>query len=123
MNFGGVWHSDTSYLDAPPMGSMLLAREVPPYGGDTLFANQYLAYERDSPDRHIYVDGEIFSMAGESGSLTSQPRSGFRSAATIHRARAGGTCCTARACRMRERPSKFVCPTKVRQGTLRVRSP
>ena len=45
INFGGVWHSDTAYLDIPPMASMLLAREVPPAGGDTLFASMYLAYE------------------------------------------------------------------------------
>ena len=45
INFGGVWHSDTAYLDVPPMASMLLAREVPPAGGDTLFANMYLAYD------------------------------------------------------------------------------
>jgi taurine dioxygenase len=44
-NFGGVWHSDTTYLEHPPMGSILLARELPPYGGDTLFANQYMAFE------------------------------------------------------------------------------
>jgi taurine dioxygenase len=45
VNFGGVWHSDTTYLEVPPMASLLYAVETPPYGGDTLFANQYLAYE------------------------------------------------------------------------------
>ena len=45
INFGGIWHSDTAYLAVPPMASMLLAREVPPRGGDTLFANMYMAYE------------------------------------------------------------------------------
>ncbi len=56
-NFGGIWHSDTSYLDQPPMGSVLLARELPPYGGDTLFANQYLAYEALSDGLRHTLDG------------------------------------------------------------------
>ena len=45
VNFGGVWHSDTAYLESPPKASQLYAIEVPPHGGDTIFANQYIAYE------------------------------------------------------------------------------
>jgi taurine dioxygenase len=57
MNFGGVWHSDTAYLEQPPMASMLYALETPPYGGDTLFANQYLAYETLSEGLKQTLDG------------------------------------------------------------------
>ena len=42
---GEDWHADTTMVEAPPMGAILYAIEVPPYGGDTCFANQYLAYE------------------------------------------------------------------------------
>jgi len=59
VNFGGLWHSDTTYLEKPPMGTMLVAREVPPYGGDTLFANMYLAYETLSPGLRQLLDGLV----------------------------------------------------------------
>jgi len=56
-NFGGIWHSDTAYLESPPMASMLVAREVPPFGGDTLFASQYVAYDALSPGMKRMLDG------------------------------------------------------------------
>jgi len=56
-NFGGIWHSDTTYLEIPPMGTLLVAREVPPVGGDTLFANMYLAYETLSDGMKRLLEG------------------------------------------------------------------
>src|SRR4051794_15475389 len=51
---GEDWHTDATMVEEPPMGAILYAIETPPYGGDTLFANQYLAYETLSPGmRHM----------------------------------------------------------------------
>jgi taurine dioxygenase len=70
VNFGGVWHSDTTYLERPPMGSLLLAREVPPYGGDTIFANQVLAYEALSPGLRALLDGLVAVNASAKADVT-----------------------------------------------------
>ncbi len=59
MNFGGLWHSDTAYLEQPPMATMLIAREVPAFGGDTLFANMYLAYETLSEGMRRVLEGLV----------------------------------------------------------------
>ena len=64
VNFGGVWHSDTTYLPEPPMATLLVAREVPAAGGDTIFANQYLAYDALS-------DGMKRVLAGQRGVASS----------------------------------------------------
>jgi taurine dioxygenase len=43
--FAEAWHSDWSFLDTPPAGTLLYGKVIPPVGGDTLFANQYAAYD------------------------------------------------------------------------------
>jgi taurine dioxygenase len=45
LNFANAWHSDLSYLPEPPSFTLLYAHEVPDFGGDTVFQNQYLAFE------------------------------------------------------------------------------
>ncbi len=54
---GEFWHADTTMMPVPPMGAILHALEVPSHGGDTLFANQYLAYETLSDGMKHLLDG------------------------------------------------------------------
>ena len=45
LNFANAWHSDLSYLPAPPSFTLLYSLDAPPHGGDTIWANQYMAFE------------------------------------------------------------------------------
>jgi len=56
VNFGGNWHSDTTYLPQPPFGTLLYAVETPTHGGDTLFANTRAAYDALSGGMRAVVD-------------------------------------------------------------------
>ena len=56
-NIGGAWHTDHSYDQAPALGSMLYAKEVPESGGDTMFANMYRACEALSPGLRETLEG------------------------------------------------------------------
>jgi taurine dioxygenase len=56
-NFGNTWHSDGTYLPRPPLATLLYAVETPTQGGDTMFANQYRAYETLSPGMRRLLDG------------------------------------------------------------------
>jgi taurine dioxygenase len=47
--FAETWHSDWSFLPSPPQATLLYGNVIPPVGGDTLFANQYAAWDALSP--------------------------------------------------------------------------
>ena len=55
--FGGAWHSDWSFQSCPPSYTLLYAKEVPQCGGDTVFTNQYLAFEMLSTGMQRLLEG------------------------------------------------------------------
>ena len=54
---GQYWHSDLSYMNKPSLGSLLLCHEMPDVGGDTMWANMYLAYETLSETLRRFIEG------------------------------------------------------------------
>jgi len=56
VNFGGNWHSDTTYLAQPPLATLLYALETPVHGGDTLFSSSYAAYDALSEGMRALLD-------------------------------------------------------------------
>lgn len=64
-NFGGAWHSDSSYLPTPPLGTLLHAVETPSHGGDTLFTSTYAAYDALSEGMKKLIDPLIGVFSAE----------------------------------------------------------
>lgn len=85
-NIGGAWHTDHSYDQIPAMGSILVARELPPRGGDTLFAHMGAAYDSLPDDLkeeieglkayhtadHVYEEGGIYAQTDMGSELRGQ---------------------------------------------------
>jgi taurine dioxygenase len=56
-NIGGGWHADQTYYEKPPFGAVLVARELPEFGGDTLFSSMAAAYDALSEGMRATLDG------------------------------------------------------------------
>ena len=88
-NIGGGWHTDHSYDQIPALGSVLYAREVPPAGGDTMFASMYAAYDALSDGlkrtlgglRAVHSSRHVFGKSAQRGG-DQQDRIGNADAAT-----------------------------------------
>ncbi len=85
-NIGGAWHTDHSYDQVPAMGSVLVARELPPSGGDTMWAHMGAAYDALPDDLkqriegleayhtadHVYEEGGLYAQTDMGDKLRGQ---------------------------------------------------
>lgn len=91
--FAEIFHSDWSFLDVPPAGTMLYGITIPPHGGNTLFADQVAAYERlpddlrDKADQLTAIHSAAFGYAPD-GAYGEQDQNAGRSMKIIPSERA-----------------------------------
>lgn len=85
--FGGDWHSDFSFLEDPPAGSVLNAVEVPAFGGDTVWANQIAAFEALPPDLKDVLDGRDAIHVGKPYGVKYAPPEEERANSSVRMAR------------------------------------
>ena len=81
--FGGDWHSDFSFLERPPGGSLLQAVELPPVGGDTLWADQVTAWETLPDDLRAVVAGRRAIQTGAPYGVSHAPTPGTATSRSI----------------------------------------
>lgn len=85
--FGGEWHSDFSFLENPPAGSVLNAAEIPPVGGDTVWASQVAAFETLPEHLKALLDGRGAVHVGKPYGVKFAPPAKTRSNASIRMTR------------------------------------
>jgi len=85
--FGGDWHSDFSFLENPPAGSVLNAVEIPEVGGDTLWASQAAAYDALPGHLRAIVDGRDAIHVGKPYGVKFAPPADLRANASIRMSR------------------------------------
>lgn len=92
--FAESWHSDWSFLEKPPAGTVLYGMVIPPVGGDTLFSNQYAAYEALPRPLQKQIEGRFAIHSARRGyardGLYGEKDQG-RTMAIVHSDRALGT--------------------------------
>jgi taurine dioxygenase len=88
-----MWHTDETFLDRPPMATLLHAQVVPPVGGDTCFVSMTAAYEALSPAMKRYVDG-LTSEHGLARIAEMKQRAGHAAATEVADAIANDRRCT-----------------------------
>lgn len=85
--FGGEWHSDFSFLESPPAGSVLNAAEIPPVGGDTVWASQAAAFETLPAHLGAFVEARRAVHVGKPYGVKFAPPQKARSNASIRMTR------------------------------------